>query len=108
MVIVNRDVVNGTYVTNYKVVIPDIKNDTSRSEVCSSLDDEECDRWTSCCHNAMDCCASQIISTVNVKQDECPQTWDGFSCWSSTNAGSTISQECPLFLEHANPLGNML
>ncbi|CAC5393523.1 unnamed protein product [Mytilus coruscus] len=84
-----------------EVILPDIHDDQSVSEICSFLDKTNCERWKDCCTAAMSCCERQInafpTSTTDLK---CPMTWDGFGCVDSTNPGTNSIIECPDFIEY--------
>lgn len=65
-------------------------------------------QWRECCKKAAECCIKNSIY-LTYKQDSegkliddpekrdrfCPATWDGYSCWPDSPAGSLIEADCP-------------
>ncbi|XP_042901863.1 calcitonin gene-related peptide type 1 receptor isoform X2 [Parasteatoda tepidariorum] len=52
------------------------------------------EKWVECCRAAKDCC----IKMQNYHSDDaaaCPQTWDGWQCWTYTSPGMIAEQPCP-------------
>lgn len=85
------------------LINPDIRNETAMKLVCSSLDEEECDRWRSCCTAAYDCCKEQVDRRKNMSQG-CESTWDGYSCWEDTRPGNLVIKQCPSYVGYSvNP-----
>lgn len=81
-------------------------------------------RLAECCRRSGDCCRRQLDQhnqnwiTAELPTDHvsaagdaelsrlsvpltCPSTWDGFSCWDETPAGTQTSQPCPVYMERA-------
>ena len=93
----------------------DFHNKTARNFICQfgELDEEGCDRWIKCCQEAENCCQRQLAVTASMTTTHqstyshyCPKTWDGYSCWNDTPAGTTVTQPCPGFLEYSLTSGN--
>ena len=80
------------------------------------VDGVGCERWKSCCRAANSCCRRQLRLRTRasihlmegqwISDDEeeeeverCASTWDGFSCWDSAEAGTTVRQTCPAYME---------
>ena len=40
-----------------------------------------------------------VTMTSASPSSSCPSTWDGFSCWDETPAGTEVSQPCPVYME---------
>ena len=81
-------------------VFPSSGNRKAIDIVCSTLDDVECTRWTSCCESAQSCCELQTKRRVPTDgRKYCPQTFDGWSCWDFTLANKTVTGDCPAFLD---------
>ncbi len=98
--------VNGTIFPNLHMLLADANNETFREQICRTLNNDECARWTSCCQKADMCCQEQLSMPSTPEEEAqpyCPRTWDGFSCWSDTAANSEVSTSCPSFLKHAVP-----
>lgn len=58
------------------------------------------DRWKSCCRAARDCCQEMIADDqagLSATKDglHCPATWDGWTCYKDTPAGTTVQKPCP-------------
>lgn len=113
--------------------LPDVDNATYVGKVCNALDKagQDCQRWVSCCRTAQACCRRQLALRATpapgeiggrmslgfgapgvdggggVPEDSgyCPATWDGYSCWDATRAGSTVSNNCAGYIEHASTDG---
>jgi len=66
-----------------------------------------CTRWTECCTEADACCERQSrrAETSSVAPAACEATWDGFSCWDRTPAGSVVRQQCPVYMERSDVTG---
>jgi len=68
-----------------------------------------CTRWIQCCTEADACCQQQrqragrrqMTSAVSAPAS-CAATWDGFSCWARTPAGSVVRQQCPEYMTLAD------
>ena len=92
--------------TNHtQTVQPDTRDKSSMSSICSTLNEDECDRWLRCCQDASNCCArhsSFFDANIDVNHT-CPPTWDGYGCWDAGTPGQTSEIACPSFLEHAVP-----
>ena len=97
--------------------------------------DQDCQRWLSCCRAARACCQRQLSLATTPTPGElggrrslglgvpgaeveegggdgvagdsgyCPATWDGYSCWDASRAGSTVSSHCAGYIEHASTDG---
>lgn len=82
----------------------DITNQTVRDLVCSTLNGENCSRWTDCCHAARSCCEAQLATPRrNISQGEfCPRTWDGYGCFGDTLPGQRVEIPCPRYVDHAS------
>ncbi|XP_075537535.1 calcitonin gene-related peptide type 1 receptor-like isoform X1 [Dermacentor variabilis] len=57
-------------------------------------------RWKSCCQAARDCCQEMIADDqagLSMTKDglHCPATWDGWTCYKDTPAGTTVQKPCP-------------
>ncbi|XP_069107863.1 calcitonin gene-related peptide type 1 receptor-like isoform X2 [Argopecten irradians] len=81
---------------------PDANNDTTRTEICRTLTDEQCQRWQSCCNAAHACCEKQL-SLSPPDNSTCQATWDGYSCWGKTAPASVNYINCPLYMSHSIP-----
>ena len=99
---------NGTSRDRMIEMEPD--NATVMAEVCDSLDTDGCRRLKTCCRTAIDCCQRQLQQPTSdavgedvqeEKEPSCISTWDGFSCWDRTPAGSYVRQTCPTYMERA-------
>lgn len=87
---------------NTEVVLADSRNASSRKRVCQELTSEECSRWSDCCQSAYDCCEKQLETPIDPDATHlCPRTWDGYSCWSDTEADMTVTKPCPTFIAHS-------
>lgn len=57
------------------------------------------ERWESCCRAARECCEDMLAQdeTTTAPQDDirCPATWDGWTCYKDTPAGTTVQKPCP-------------
>ncbi|KAH6939683.1 hypothetical protein HPB50_020616 [Hyalomma asiaticum] len=58
------------------------------------------ERWSSCCLAARECCREMLedeLSEPATLKDglHCPATWDGWTCYKNTPAGSTVHKPCP-------------
>ncbi|XP_077512350.1 calcitonin gene-related peptide type 1 receptor-like [Amblyomma americanum] len=58
------------------------------------------DRWLSCCRAARDCCREMVedeLAGIKAFADgaHCPATWDGWTCYKDTPAGTTVQKPCP-------------
>lgn len=85
------------------VTIPDYKNLSRAEEICSTLTEDECQRWLSCCSSADNCCQKQLSSSLPDLNATCGRTWDGWGCWDDADAGSKHYLACPLFIQHSLP-----
>ena len=93
---------------NVNLSIPaDITNQTVKDLVCSSLTDENCSRWTECCHAALQCCQEQLASPKRNGSEGafCPRTWDGYGCVGDADPGERVWMSCPSYVEHASVRG---
>ena len=82
---------------------PDPTDQESLDYVCDTLDDVECARWIACCEDGVACCQSQLANTNITAPGYCHRTWDGYSCWEDTKAGTEANQSCPEFLAFSAP-----
>ncbi|XP_049270180.1 calcitonin gene-related peptide type 1 receptor-like [Rhipicephalus sanguineus] len=58
------------------------------------------DRWESCCRAAKQCCQEMLEDELAEPRDtkagpRCPATWDGWTCFKDTPAGTTVRKPCP-------------
>lgn len=58
------------------------------------------DRWESCCQAAKQCCQEMLEDELAEPTDakagpRCPATWDGWTCFKDTPAGTTVRKPCP-------------
>ncbi|KAL3199129.1 hypothetical protein MRX96_014094 [Rhipicephalus microplus] len=58
------------------------------------------DRWESCCQAAKQCCQEMLEDELAEPRDaiagpRCPATWDGWTCFKDTPAGTTVRKPCP-------------
>ena len=107
-----------------EVLQPDIENKTVVRRICKLLLqlDLDCQQWISCCHAAGRCCQWQLEqhqslyestdvghyrtqSSREIDTPTCLATWDGFACWEDALGGTTRTQYCPEFIEHASTAG---
>ena len=91
---------NASRSTSRRLIAPDVKNATAMAIVCSTLDEQECARWTECCTAAFDCCQSQVVNQ-HTPSFLCPATWDGYSCWGDTHPGQEVTKACPDYVGYA-------
>ncbi|XP_033762872.1 calcitonin gene-related peptide type 1 receptor-like isoform X1 [Pecten maximus] len=85
-------------------VIADAKNASSVNIICSTMDEEKCEWWKTCCDAAEKCCEQQLnMGSSSPKPGYCPRTWDGFGCFDDTKAGSRAYLDCPVYVEHSLP-----
>lgn len=91
-------------------VYADITNQTVRDIVCSTLNDENCSRWTDCCQAAITCCHTQLSTPRKNISSElfCPRTWDGYGCFGDTLPGERVEISCPSYVEHATQGGKYI
>ncbi|XP_072939674.1 uncharacterized protein [Epargyreus clarus] len=55
-------------------------------------------RWERCFHQASDCCSHYMAQETNVTDTEkCETTFDGWTCWHSTEAGYIANEVCSEF-----------
>lgn len=89
-------------------IYADITNQTVKDIVCSTLNDENCSRWTDCCQAAIACCHTQLSTPrKNISSDLfCPRTWDGYGCFGDTVPGERVEISCPSYVEHATQGGH--
>jgi len=92
---------NGSTVVERHVV--DSADTASLEHVCGLYVDEVggpdgCTRWIQCCTKADTCCQRQRLRSRLTYDDvapvSCAATWDGFSCWDRTPAGTVVHQQC--------------
>ncbi|XP_042226936.1 corticotropin-releasing factor receptor 1-like isoform X1 [Homarus americanus] len=60
----------------------------------SMLDVLEAHKVEECCRDAMTCC-QQALDDLPGDPGDCPRTWDGWTCFSDTPPGSTVTFTCP-------------
>lgn len=95
---------NGSVYPKGTMLLADVNNVTAREQVCSTLNDDECEMWKLCCDAARDCCRRQIRDyTDDVINVSCRSTWDGFACWEDGKPGTNSYQSCPTFLQFSVP-----
>jgi calcitonin receptor-like len=94
------------YSKNFSV-IADVNDEPSKSLICDSLTEDDCTRWTDCCNAAMSCCAIQLSTPTSNRSESsyCPRTWDGYSCFGDTEAGTRTYFSCPSFVPHSDTSG---
>jgi calcitonin receptor-like len=85
-----------------RVTSLDYKNLTAKSDVCSTLTEDECHQWMSCCSAADSCCQRQQSLPAEVN-NTCGRIWDGWSCWDDAVPGTTNYITCPLFMPYFSP-----
>ena len=85
------------------LIVPDINNSTNVRVICSTLDNDECNRWKSCCYAANACCQKQLSTPLGDVNNTCGRTWDGWGCWDDTKPGELVYQSCPLYLTFSVP-----
>lgn len=98
------------YLTVYKgsdfprgtILTPDITNKSLTSNICRTLNDDECFRWQACCSKAHACCDRQIAATSG-KTNSCSSTWDGFLCWEEAEPDTQNYISCPPYLQFSMP-----
>ena len=87
---------------HYSLITASVTNKSDVTRVCRTLRGKECDRWMACCEEAAQCChLQQKPRTSNASRDQCPMTWDGFSCWADTGSGEVVRNPCPDYIPHA-------
>ncbi|XP_052095932.1 calcitonin gene-related peptide type 1 receptor-like [Mytilus californianus] len=86
------------------LISPDINNKTIINEVCSTLDNDECHRWKSCCVAANNCCKRQLSIPIGDVNETCGRTWDGWGCWDDTEKEKRVYLSCPLYLQYSLPI----
>ncbi|XP_041366813.1 uncharacterized protein LOC121381547 [Gigantopelta aegis] len=83
---------------------PDIDNVSVARDICRTLSDVDCQRWTMCCQKAISCCDRQMSRPpTDPLTPHCPRTWDGFGCFDDTLPGMTAAISCPLYIDQTNP-----
>jgi len=99
-----------TVVQRYIVDSADVASlDAVCRQCASDIGGEDgCARWTRCCSKAEECCQRQRHKVAGSRPHEtssdvialagCPATWDGFSCWDVTPAGTVVHQQCPQYM----------
>ncbi|XP_055712020.1 calcitonin gene-related peptide type 1 receptor-like isoform X2 [Phlebotomus papatasi] len=55
------------------------------------------ERWVDCCEDALQCCQKMQQSEQEDGSDLCPALWDGWTCFSSAPAGTTVEYPCPIY-----------
>lgn len=81
----------------------DLDNSSMVKQICEPLSKQECEKWTTCCQAATQCCQRQLNQPPPPKNwSHCPRTWDGYGCFDDTAAGSTAYVKCPSYLDHAS------
>ncbi|KAK3108988.1 hypothetical protein FSP39_020331 [Pinctada imbricata] len=94
---------NGSQYQSGTEFVSDINNATTVSKICSSLSDNDCERWETCCRNAVKCCKRQLtLPQWTTNATYCSRTWDGWGCLDDTLAGQTGYVQCPSYVEHGN------
>jgi calcitonin receptor-like len=86
-----------------ELLVPNIHNNSDVNDICSTLDNDECQRWKSCCSTAEKCCKRQLSTPLGDVNNTCGRTWDGWGCWDDTKPGQLVYQSCPLYLQYAMP-----
>ncbi|PVD30883.1 hypothetical protein C0Q70_10158 [Pomacea canaliculata] len=81
------------------VLVPDVTNASDVKRVCSTVPSAICERWQECCHAARRCCQRQLQAGHRVN-GTCARTWDGWSCWDDTPAGTVEYVTCPTFFRY--------
>lgn len=94
---------NGTSFPVGTRLIADPNNDTAKRTICSTLQGDECDMWTHCCNAASDCCDKQLKENINLINNTCQTTWDGYACWDGGTAGKSSYLNCPTYLRFSIP-----
>ncbi len=84
-------------------IYPDIQNQTITDMICRTLSEDNCERWKSCCHDALECCERQLDTTSPVIDGYCPRQWDGWTCWEDTPSNTDVFQSCPAYIEGFDP-----
>ncbi len=84
-------------------IYPDIQNQTTTDMICRTLTEDNCERWKSCCHDALECCERQMDTTSPVIDGYCPRQWDGWTCWEDTPSNTDVFQSCPGYIEGFDP-----
>ncbi|XP_049957731.1 corticotropin-releasing factor receptor 1-like [Schistocerca serialis cubense] len=70
--------------------------DQLRRLVWDSFREEQlASRWLSCCDEADRCCALMANSSGQPAPDQCPMSWDGWTCWPEAPAPSEQHLPCP-------------
>ncbi|XP_061179477.1 calcitonin gene-related peptide type 1 receptor-like [Saccostrea echinata] len=80
----------------------DYENETVKSNVCSFLSRDECQRWILCCEAADNCCERQLALPVKTNET-CGRIWDGWLCWDEADRGTLQYSSCPLFVPYFMP-----
>lgn len=98
------------------VYVVDSEEPASLDRVCHLLAGDMggadgCSRWVGCCAEADACCRRQRRSSPTttagaVASGSCEATWDGFSCWDRTPAGTVVYQQCPVYMERSDVSGS--
>ena len=83
----------------------DSENLTTRNDICSTLSDDNCQRWRMCCAAGRICCERQLAAHAygTSRNTTCGPTWDGYGCWSAGEAGKNSHMSCPTFLKFSIP-----
>ena len=93
-------------------LVADAENSTSREAVCSTLTEDECQRWRLCCTAARRCCAKQLSITgsgsATHRNDTCAATWDGYGCWDPGEPGMNSYLSCPTYIQFSVPTSKWL
>ena len=97
----------------HQELIPDFWVKENVDLVCKHLQNSDCDRWIRCCKSAVKCCLSQQRHEKSVSRNEtdrqtCPETWDGFGCFTETYSNSVAQLPCPDYIEHGFATGRIL
>ncbi|XP_042219913.1 calcitonin gene-related peptide type 1 receptor-like [Homarus americanus] len=53
-------------------------------------------KWRSCCEAAVQCCDQML--TASWPTGHCPNTWDGWQCWSATPRDTEAMRPCPSYI----------
>lgn len=96
-----------SYCCRSQITVPDIVNRSVAEQFCRAegRDRTHCSNWLTCCSEARACCdrqqQQQQMAASRHRNDTtryCQRTWDGFSCWDDTPAGTDSAVPCPSFM----------
>ncbi|XP_075971696.1 uncharacterized protein LOC142973647 [Anticarsia gemmatalis] len=54
-------------------------------------------RWERCFYTASDCCSHYMYEEANTTKNQCEATFDGWTCWQESEAGTLASEVCSDF-----------